>query len=651
MRLHRGRLAPGEERGAVAIIVAVSMTMLLVAVAMVLDFGIVRLDRQVNKAAVDSSTSAGIQGLDRGNGNTYSYAGVCEALRYLKANKPADLGGLNWSACSDLALLAKICDPADTTTWAKYDATTGPYRVTIQNPYVPASTGFPEETLSSLSADQGDAAAGGCDQLAVIIAQTRKPGLGSLATSSDITTVVRSVGRITRDDDPQVPVAMLILEKTDCKALNVSGTNTQVFVDGFGPYPGVIHSDSDGTTSCSGSKVLDTSVLNGIVAGGATQSPLDENGVPTTDPPQHGLIGSVALEAGVAANAASGLDYVHGLPNPPKYGPEPRPAVGRIPLDDAYRIGVQNAITTARTAWSSGASYILPAGQTMTSLGSGPSSPCPTPSSTVLNDATALFLNCSPSWNPGVEFKKARTVIIKGTVSKGLSLPVADRVYLYGNWGSGRAAISLTGSDSFRMHQGMPTTGPSPTTCSDNTELERARLIIGGGGISQSGGLLQMCHTSVIMMGGHTTGCVPPKDGESPYNSPCPGAGTYTSPGNGVLDAQGGTQEWTAPNRLGAPPDPAATVADREDLEDLALWTETAGTGHKLTGGGFMHLSGVFMLPNAKPFNLSGGSTQDASNAQYVVRTLDVTGGAQIYMRPKAYDAPKLPEFTFELVR
>ena len=95
-----------------------------------------------------------------------------------------------------------------------------------------------------------------------------------------------------------------------------------------------------------------------------------------------------------------------------------------------------------------------------------------------------------------------------------------------------------------------------------------------------------------------------------------------------------------------------ALSTDREDLEDLALWTESASSSHKLTGGSLMHLKGVFFLPNAYPFNLHGGAGQLAKDAQYIVRSLNATGGAQVYMQPNAYNAPKLPTLeSFTLVR
>ena len=77
-----------DERGAVAMMVAISLTALLIVVAMVLDFGLVRMDRQSNKSAADAAVGAGMRALDGGTGEIYSYRGVCEAIEYLNANQP-----------------------------------------------------------------------------------------------------------------------------------------------------------------------------------------------------------------------------------------------------------------------------------------------------------------------------------------------------------------------------------------------------------------------------------------------------------------------------------------------------------------------------------------------------------------------------------
>ena len=75
---------------AIAIIVAVGMTALCVVSAMVLDFGLVRVDRQIDSSGADAATLAGLHGLlwAGGDGNPHPYAGVCTAVRYLKANHP-----------------------------------------------------------------------------------------------------------------------------------------------------------------------------------------------------------------------------------------------------------------------------------------------------------------------------------------------------------------------------------------------------------------------------------------------------------------------------------------------------------------------------------------------------------------------------------
>lgn len=52
---HRAR----RERGAAALMVAMSLTLLLLAAAMVLDFGLIRFDKQANKSAADAAVIAG----------------------------------------------------------------------------------------------------------------------------------------------------------------------------------------------------------------------------------------------------------------------------------------------------------------------------------------------------------------------------------------------------------------------------------------------------------------------------------------------------------------------------------------------------------------------------------------------------------------
>ena len=65
------------------------MIFLLIGTAMVLDFGLVRLDRQENKSAADTAVMAGLRFADGGDTDVYTERAVCGALSFLKANQAA----------------------------------------------------------------------------------------------------------------------------------------------------------------------------------------------------------------------------------------------------------------------------------------------------------------------------------------------------------------------------------------------------------------------------------------------------------------------------------------------------------------------------------------------------------------------------------
>ena len=135
---------------------------------------------------------------------------------------------------------------------------------------IDASSPWSEDSLAAAQADAQDNAQG-CNQLAVVITQQREPGFGSLATSSDLVTRVRSVGRIKIGPGGYAP-AMLLLKRTGCPVLGVGasggGASSWIHVRGAlssngRAQPGTIHSDSDGT-GCS-SSVFDGKASDGIV--------------------------------------------------------------------------------------------------------------------------------------------------------------------------------------------------------------------------------------------------------------------------------------------------------------------------------------------------------------------------------------------------
>ena len=626
----RPRRRKQSESGAVAILVSVSMVALIVAVAMVLDFGMVRLDRQMNKVSADTAATAGVRGLDRGDGKPHPFAGVCQALSYLKSSQ-ADLVGLPLASaapgnvsCPAGGQLTTVCNPSSSATWATYEATVGNLRVQIESPFDVADYNFPEENLDSLQGDVGDPALGGCDQLGVVVTETRKPALGSLATTSDLVSRIRSVGRITLGDTGEGAVGLLLLERNDCAVIDADGGGSGVLMRGFDGVPGMIHSDSlgNGSNCGPGSNVFNGNSFEGIVARES------ETGTPVIP----GIIGSRALSGepgAVPAKATDPIPEVYTGPYPPGGGPTARGLITREPVDTRYLAAVRAARDEANTRFTLTALTAPAAGYLVTGCDPDP---------TARDHTGPLYVDCpdNPGFNTIDVTLLASEVIFNGkVVTTNLSMPNATRVYVHGHNG-----VGING-DTFRMHhQGR-------ATCGDVITAARAQLVVLSGAVESNGGLLQLCNTTVIMMGGDTTACLPATNGLAPTVTPCTGG----TAGDGVIKIAGtAAQDWTAPNAVVE----GADATYWGQLEDLALWTETYGTGpdFQMSGTGNMHLSGVFMAPNARPFNIKGGGLQQVENSQYVVRRLRVTGGGKLTMRPDPHDVITIPIIGgFSLVR
>ncbi len=130
-------------------------------------------------------------------------------------------------------------------------------------------------------------------------------------------------------------------------------------------------------------------------------------------------------------------------------------------------------------------------------------------------------------------------------------------------------------------------------------------------------------------------------------SSPCSGY-------NGTIEVTAGAAiRWTAPNVIaGRLPTPTDLTYDANPFEDLALWAEAGGTANGITGGGESSLTGVFFVPNADSFSLAGGSGQTIDlSAQFISRTLRITGGASINLVPNPSDAIPVVVYSTLLVR
>ena len=683
--LTRRRSRKRDEHGTVAILVAVSMTAILVIAAMVLDFGLVRIDRQIDRSAADAATLAGLHGLNTGDGVPHPYVGVCTAVRYLRANSSRfsgvdestgwsnGLGGATGNGCTDTALRNMTCKPTDRSSWAKWQWT-GTSRgvdleVTIESGYDLAANQWQEDALPATSGDNGDAAYAGCDNLAVTIEQSREPGLGSLATTADLNTEIRSVGRVRAVPGDSAP-AMLLLKRTGCPVLKTGSNGGSSFVHVEGAVapngktqPGTIHSDSDGV-GCNGSN--NSWVYGGLAAHGivAYAAPLSLANPTAPDPSKPGSVTSVAAANGLTGTILrDALDNVYGSTarsgtSGSKGEVIGRSLVTRRLVDERFFPGVKPAMAGATTMFTSGASGPPDATwKTFPATMSAADKCKPTPAQVTALNLTAtdkLYIDCNNKFvgdSAGLTIN-AGTVYFRGWVNPSASLKLVNAHHVYvGNHEATPSAdaISLGTGAELQVHTSGNTDASG--NCTTGQSASKAVMFVRTGQFKQTGGLLRMCRTTVMMMGGRTDGCVPSASGAAPMTLPC--AGTL---GTGQFTQNGGGINWTAPDTIDATTDAsgmplAAALTAWHDVngpEDLALWSESgssSSTNFSMAGGGLFAVRGVFMVPNAAPFFIKGGASLDLTNAQYVATSVELDGNTtSVTMRVDPNSAVTLPD-------
>ncbi|GAA2116241.1 hypothetical protein GCM10009843_06330 [Nocardioides bigeumensis] len=671
-----------DERGAVLVMVALFMTLLMVAAAFVLDLGLVRVDRQIDKSAADSATLAGLHALNAGDGYPHSYIGVCTAAQYLQRNSGRfagvdtttgwknGLGAASTSGCTDASLRKKACKPTDKSTWAVWtwsgESGGASFDIKIESGYTFTGSGWTEDSLPASSSDTGLASQAGCDQLAITITQSRTPGLGSLATESDLVTSIRSVGRVKAQPGDSAP-ALLLLKQTGCPVLRTGSNSGDSYVHVFGAVsnngisqPGTIHSDGDGVgcTGGSNSNVFIGGGGNGIVA---FAGPLVSN--PTSpDPSKPGLISSVALTNGLSGTVIrDSLDNVHGSTALTTGGTSQevvgRSLVTRRLVDERYFTGVKGAISAATGVFATGATGPITG---WTKFPASVDACKPTPAQVTalsLTSASRLYVDCNGKFigdTAGLTLD-AGTIYFRGWLNpaRTLRMPNATKVYI-GNHVANASAIDLGNNASVEVNNNAANLGATGL-CGSGQSSSKATLFVRSGVFKQTGGLLRLCRTTTFMMGGSSTGCVPTTSGTPPTAAPCPGINSGR--GYGQFTQTGGDIDWTAPDSVDATLDPstmdplpgsAAAWSDINGPEDLALWAESGTNSsdtYNMTGGGIFNVRGIFMTPNAEPFILSGGALLNLTNAQYICSSLELNGaGTRVLMKVDPNSAVTLPD-------
>lgn len=97
---------------------------------------------------------------------------------------------------------------------------------------------------------------------------------------------------------------------------------------------------------------------------------------------------------------------------------------------------------------------------------------------------------------------------------------------------------------------------------------------------------------------------------------------------------------------------PPIWLAPKEGpFSGLAVWSELPTNKFQITGGASMQLEGVFFIPFAKPFSLSGGSPFLPQQAQFIAHSAAIGGGAVLTLSPNSTHAITIPAPPVSLIR
>jgi hypothetical protein len=496
----------------------------------------------------------------------------------------------------------------------------------------------------------------------VSLHRTNESLFAGIVGVDDLETGASTVLRATTSIQPDGVAALLLLERVACGTLQTSGGGSGgggVVVRASGPLnPGVIQADSAGPVGplCSTNQNAGGYVVWGEAlpsASGGGPSVVAEN----SSGGLSGIIGLRSLMVGGRGGAvegtgiwpkATGSDVVSRAPGDIKYN---RPLANGGPEqitelhDRAYK----------RTTWSVSTAQA----QGFTVIGGAQCSGLDTTATPVT--ATKVFFDCATGFsvpNSGrVVLPNATDVVFSGkiTVPQGslLSLPNVRRLHVRGCGAgpcSGGNHYSVSVAGELRVNSGGD--GSTAVACSDRKGPGAGGSTTNWTEIATFGGpflvtsTLRMCQT-FLYLGQNAPAYVRRtvvSTGTAPENYPTVAGCSVTKPcpsdqgGSAAISITGGsgTVDWSAPNQLSTRPSYSDFSAN--PFEDLALWTESSA-GSFIKGQGFSRTEGIYFSPNSR-MEFSGQATQSQPlNAQFLSRTLNVTGQGTLDLRPNPEDS------------
>lgn len=647
-----------DEDGAVAIVTAILLTVLIGFAALVIDLGLVRADVRSSQSAADASvTAAGLE-LDPTVPN--SFRSACQAgWTYFLANVDGD--PTTPDPCDNFAdavfLQGSItCDSRAAggapTSNPSVDAPLyverafGQFTFYMQMP-VPDSDPLMTGQAANSEFDGDDP----CERIGLRISRTRDNLLAGVLGFPTSGSSVDAVSRRVLGGNEKEYATLIVLEPDKCLAIGAqAGTGVIVFNDKDSSVtppkltPGVITSDSDGD-QCGGT-IYDTGG-NGYICAGV--SPI----APATYTSAAVLIDDGPSGKGVCDIPETEL--VEGTlrsfdPVPGEWGSDPEGLkpdvveaprrVTREPIDHAFNCRTSYPTFSATTPQY----YYQDDGNE------------PKVASCKSRNVAGIDLLVDAYIDGGVVHRTLSGAPTNGFVEVDCSSPTSAAAKVIVNCkktGSTPLQLTLSGAETVIIEQFA--SGNSPGVAIGNGEYLRvtpsasakdAIVVLPEGGINLGGaGELQFNRSFVYLHDADGAG----------LNSSSSGLVRWTAP------AETGWDDSTAPHtavgcstyQLGG-----HTLPTSACFEDLALWSNSTVNPQKLAGQSNIDAEGIFFVPNAGrdavngSFALNGGgSGLDLSDAQFFVWRLSLEGQAPVLMRPNPDRFIATPAYGVGLIR
>lgn len=586
-----------RDEGAVLILVALSMTALLLVVALVVDLGATRSDRRGGQSAVDASVASATQDFAKNE----DIVEACEtAFDYLRVN----LDTPNFVGDDCATALAGACNPASERSVRR---TSGQFTATFTHPVIDGSSLMEPSTVGSVALPSAaDEAGAPCERVGLRLTTSGEAFFGGVAGQDTRSSTVSAVGRADFGNTVLRALNLLVLERHDCDAMTVGGNNTRLVVaspedDSTTPtvdesdFPGILAVDSD-ARDCTGSN--DTLEVNGngaqIIAEGPCADPAapvdscgqidvfatltDPSCSPTTDANQFACDegqGSISPDAGQSIAIYGRAPADHRYNCKPSYGTDwqgnPEPWAAEQPIGPCA--AANDPLTTdhvdqlRRFVANSAAS-------TFTVIDD-----C-NPSSQVIG-AGNYYVDC-PTYR----------------VNSGSNVEFAGGNVVF----AGR--VEVQNSSSLTLHA---CAGTSPATCADDLTWSPGTAFDHTQSAPEAAWAFISGRLSVS------------------------GSGTLTMNNTALFIGPSGELSQSGTIRSTAPDDDGVAGA-AGPFDDLGLWSESPAT-HSFRGGGANYFEGLYFGGRAH-FAMSGGTNVELRAAQFVSNTMAFSGGVVFTMSP-----------------